>query len=126
VRFAPLRYLFPGWYAVPMGLAGLALAWHRAVPLMGDMASAMALLAGGLAAASFAVLLVATALRGWFHADAWREDRQHPVRHTFVATLPISVLLVATVAVALLGRIRWPTRSGGSAAWGSSSRPSGS
>ena len=103
MKLAPLRYLFPGWYAIPMGLAGLALAWHRAVPLMGEMAGVVSLLAGVLAAASFCVLLVATALRGWFHADAWREDRQHPVRHTFIATLPIAALLVATVAVALAG-----------------------
>jgi tellurite resistance protein len=99
----PLKYLFPGWYAIVMGLTGLALAWHRAVPLMGEMAGAAALVVGGLAAAVFAVLAVATALRGWRHADAWREDRQHPVRHTFVAALPIAVMLLATVGVALFG-----------------------
>ena len=31
----PLKFLFPGWYAIVMGLSGLALAWHRAEPLMG-------------------------------------------------------------------------------------------
>lgn len=99
----PLRYLFPGWYAIPMGLSGLALAWHRAVPLMGEMAGALALVVGGVAAASFLVLLLATAWRGWKFSDAWAEDCRHPVRHTFVATLPISALLVATVGVATLG-----------------------
>jgi tellurite resistance protein len=34
----PLKFLFPGWYAIVMGLCGLALAWHRAVPLMGEAA----------------------------------------------------------------------------------------
>lgn len=98
-----LKFLFPSWYAVPMGLAGLALAWHRATPMMGDLAGTLALGVGALTALIYVILLGATALRGWQHADAWREDRQHPVRHTFVAALPIATILVATVAVALLG-----------------------
>jgi tellurite resistance protein len=104
---SPLKYLFPGWYAIVMGLAGLSLAWQRAVPLMGDPAGIAAWLAGGAAALVFVALAVATLLRGWRHADAWREDLRHPVRHTFVATLPIAVLLLATVAVALTGPSPW-------------------
>ncbi len=100
---APLRYLYPGWYAVVMGLTGLALAWHRAEPAMGALAAGVARALAALAAVVFAVLAVATVLRALRHADAWREDRQHPVRHTFVATLPVAVMLVATVGVALLG-----------------------
>ncbi len=96
----PLKFLFPGWYATVMGLSGLSLAWHRASPLMGDAAGTASLAIGVLAAAVFVVLAVATVLRGLRHADAWREDRMHPVRHTFIATLPIGVLLLATVAVA--------------------------
>ena len=98
-----LKFLYPGWYAVVMGLAGLSLAWHRATPLMGDGAGAAALVIGALAAAVFALLLVLTVWRGLSHADAWAEDRRHPVRHTFIAALPISALLVATAAVATLG-----------------------
>ncbi len=96
-----LKYLFPGWYAVVMGLAGLSLAWHRAVPLMGEAAVVAALAIGAMAATVFFILLAATAWRGRHHAEAWAEDRRHPVRHTFVATLPISIILLATVAVAL-------------------------
>ncbi len=106
-RFAALKHFYPGWYAIVMGLAGLALAWHRAQPVMGEMAAGVALVAGGAAALVFALLAVATVLRGLHHADAWREDRLHPVRHAFVATLPISVLLLATVGVALFGPSRW-------------------
>ena len=47
-----------------MGQAGLSLAWHRAAPVMGEGADLAALLIGGLAAAEFAVLAVATLLRG--------------------------------------------------------------
>jgi len=97
----PLKFLFPGWYAVVMGLCGLALAWHRAVPLMGELAGAVALAIGALAGAVFAVLAVATVLRGQRHPEAWAEDRRHPVRHTFIATLPIAMILLATVASAL-------------------------
>jgi tellurite resistance protein len=99
----PLKFLMPGWYALVMGLAGLALAWHRAAPLMGEMAGAVALVIGAIAAAVFAALAVATVLRGQRYPEAWREDRLHPVRHTFIAALPIAVLLLATLGVALGG-----------------------
>lgn len=100
-----LKFLFPGWYAIPMGLSGLALAWYRATPLMGEMAQGFALVIGIVAALVFLVLLVATVLRWQRYPEAWAEDRKHPVRHTFIATLPIAALLVATVGVALLGPV---------------------
>ena len=100
---AQLKHLSPGWYAVVMGLCGLALAWQRARPLMGDAAGHVALLVGGLAAAVFAVLALATLLRAQHHPQAWAEDCRHPVRHTLVATLPIALILLAAVAVAELG-----------------------
>ena len=37
------------------------------------------------------------------HPDAWKDDRAHPVRHTFLATIPVSLILLATVAVGLTG-----------------------
>lgn len=98
-----LKFLLPSWYAVVMGLGGLALAWHRATPLMGDGATGAALVLGALAALVFVALAAATVLRGLRHPEAWAEDRRHPVRHAFIATLPISIILLATVAVALFG-----------------------
>lgn len=96
--FAPLRHLYPSWFACVMGLSGLSLAWHRA----GDGAAAVVSSAvGALAAASFALLLVGTLWRLMRHADAVREDWHHPVRHAFFAAFPISMILLATVAVAL-------------------------
>jgi tellurite resistance protein len=97
----PLKHLMPGWYAIVMGLSGLSLAWYRAVPVLGELAHGTALVVGLLAALVFALLALATVLRGWRHPEAWAEDRRHPVRHTFIATLPISVILLATVAVAM-------------------------
>ncbi len=99
-RGAALSFLFPGWYAVVMGLAGLSLAWYRAVPAMGDAAGAAGLVIGVLAALVFGALAVATVLRGARHPEAWSEDRRHPVRHAFVATLPVAIVLLAAVAVA--------------------------
>jgi tellurite resistance protein len=100
---ASLKFLAPGWFALPMGIAGLALAWHRAVPSMGEMATGVALVLGAIATLVFVALAAATLLRGWLHPQAWAEDRRHPVRHTFIATLPVAAILLATVAVALFG-----------------------
>lgn len=99
----PLKFLMPGWYGLVMGLAGLSLAWHRAVPLLGDLAGAVSMWIGAGAAGVFAVLAVATLIRGRRYPEAWAEDRKHPVRHTFIAALPIAVILLATVGVALAG-----------------------
>lgn len=102
----------PPWFAIVMGLSGLALAWHRAVPLMGEAAGAVAWVVAVLDAAVALALAAAFGLRAARHPEAWAEDRRHPVRHPFVAALPISLLLLATVAVALWG-VSAPAR----AAW---------
>lgn len=98
-----LKHLAPGWYAIVMGLCGLALAWHRAQPVMGTGAHGAALVLGAIAALVFAALAVATLLRGARHPEAWAEDRRHPVRHTFIAALPVAMILLATVGTALAG-----------------------
>ena len=54
-----LRHLYPGWFAIVMGLCGLSLAWHRAVPLMGEPALWIARVSGVLAAIACAILMVA-------------------------------------------------------------------
>lgn len=98
-----LKHLQPGWFAIPMGLCGLSLAWHRAQPLMGDGATAAALALGLLAAAVFVLLAAAFVLRALRHPQAWADDRRHPVRHAFIAAIPVSAILLATVLVALAG-----------------------
>jgi len=99
----PLKFLVPGWFAIVMGLCGLALAWHRAVPLMGEMAGAGALAIGGVAALACAALAVLSLLRWRRYPLTVTEDLRHPVRHAFVAAMPVSLILLATVATALLG-----------------------
>ena len=102
-RDAPLRHLMPGWFAIVMGLCGLALAWHRADPSPGGWGHGVALAVGIGAALVLVVLLAASALRVLKHPEAWAEDRRHPVRHAFIAAAPVAMILVATVGMALAG-----------------------
>ena len=99
----PLKFLAPGWFSVVMGLSGLTLAWVRAVPYAGDSALAVAWVLGISAALVMALLLALSLLRGLRHPQSLREDLQHPVRHVFVATVPVSLILLGTVAHALSG-----------------------
>lgn len=113
MQHAPLKHLGPGWYAMVMGLAGTSLAWHGAVPALGAGAATAAGAIGVLAALVFVVLVVAGLWRARRHRGAWAEDLAHPVRHVFVAALPISLLLLVTSAVAAglrspaLGALWW-------------------
>lgn len=97
---APLQHLAPGWFATVMGLAGLSLAWHAAVPVLGDAAGAAGLVLSGLALLTFLALAVASLLRLQRHPQAWADDLKHPVRHVFVAAVPVALILLVTAAVA--------------------------
>jgi tellurite resistance protein len=97
---APLKHLGPGWYTMVMGLAGLSLAWHAAVPVLGDGAGAGGVVIGALAALVFTLLAVASLWRLQRHPQAWAEDLRHPVRHVFVAAIPIALILLAASALA--------------------------
>ena len=100
---SPLKFLHPGWFSLVMGLCGLALVWHVADAVLGPMASGVSVVLGLLAAAVFGVLALASVLRWQRYPDALADDLRHPVRHAFVAALPVGLLLLVTVAVALLG-----------------------
>lgn len=116
-----LRFLGPGWFASVMGLSGLSLAWVRAEPVLGDAAVGAALVSGGLAGAAFLALAFFSVLRWLRHPEAVREDARHPVRHVFFAAIPISVILLATVVVALAGPVpaaRWLWMAGAAAQFG--------
>lgn len=95
---SPLKQLTPAWYTVVMGLAGLSLAWHAAVPAWGDGAAVGARVIGALATAVFLALVAAGIWRLRRHPEAWAADLAHPVRHVFVAAAPIALLLLVTSA----------------------------
>jgi tellurite resistance protein len=99
---SPLRYLHPGWFTLVMGWVGLSLAWWRAAPLMGGVARWVGLLAGAMAAALFVGLATVSVWRALRERDAWRDDLQHPIRHAFVAAIPVSMILLATVMAGIV------------------------
>lgn len=102
----PLKFLMPSWFVVVMGLSGLALAWHNATPLLGGLAATVAQGLGWLTAGVALVLAALSLIRWQRYPQAAREDLTHPVRHVFVAAMPISLILLATVATALTGPSR--------------------
>ena len=102
----PLKFLMPSWFVVVMGLSGLALAWHNATPLLGGLAAMVAQGLGWLTAGMTLALAVLSLTRWQRYPQAVREDLTHPVRHVFVAAMPISLILLATVATALTGPSR--------------------
>jgi len=97
----PLKFVMPSWFALVMGLCGLALAWKSAAPLLGDVAVGIALVVGVLALGVFVVVGVASLVRLQRYPEAVQEDLRHPIRHAFFAAIPISMMLLATVAHAL-------------------------
>lgn len=99
----PLKFLMPSWFSLVMGLSGLTLAWQRASGLLGPWATGVALVLGAVSALVFGVLLLASLLRWQRHPEALADDLRHPVRHAFVAALPVGALLLVAVAVALGG-----------------------
>ena len=102
-----LKHLAPNWFASVMGLAGLSLAWGRAEPILGEMAGAGALVLAAAAALLFVALAVLSWIRWQHYPEAVAGDMKHPVRHGFIATLPVSLILVATVAASLFGDALW-------------------
>lgn len=117
----PLKFLMPGWFAVVMGLAGLSLAWHRAAPVLGDLAGGISLAIAALAALVFSLLAAASLLRRQRYPDAVAEDLRHPVRHAFWAAIPISLILLVTCWVALAGpgeAARWLWRAASAVQFG--------
>lgn len=104
---SPLKQLNPAWYTVVMGLTGLSLAWHAATPAWGTGAAVLARLIGTVAALVFVVLVLAGAWRWHRHPEAWAADLTHPVRHVFMAALPVALLLLVTAAttMGLSGRL---------------------
>lgn len=88
--------MHPGWFTLVMGGTGLALAWWRAAPTMGMPAWWIGAALGLLASLVFVGVALVSLWRAWQHPAQWRADLAHPIRHAFVAAIPVSMILLAT------------------------------
>ena len=82
-----------------MGWCGLSQAWLRATDVFGDTALGLALVGSLFALFVFVLLCISCVLRLTFHPNAVAADMRHPVRHAFMATLPLSIMLRISVSV---------------------------
>jgi tellurite resistance protein len=105
--FSPVQHLGFAWFAMVMGWCGLSLAWLRAEFLWGFVAVCVSAILGVVAACVLSTLMLATVARLWWFPQAVCADLQHPVRHVFMAALPASWVLMASVAAAHWGFSWW-------------------
>ena len=91
-----IEHLSPAWFVLVMGWCGLAQTWLHAKTIFGEMAVGIGLITGAVSVLIFLLLSLACIVRLQVHPNAVQADLQHPVRHAFMATLPISMLLLAT------------------------------
>ncbi len=84
-----------------MGWCGLSQVWLRATDMFGDTALGLGLVAAVFAQFIFVLLCLACIVRLQAHPNAVAADMRHPVRHAFMATLPISILLLASLGINL-------------------------
>lgn len=85
---------FPvAWFAMVMGLGGLAIAWHKAEELMGLTWPVSPWLLG-LATLLFVVLAAVYGAKTFKHRAAVAAEWAHPVRMNFVPTISIALILL--------------------------------
>jgi tellurite resistance protein len=96
-----LEHLSPVWFVPVMGWCGLAQAWLRASDLGEGLTTVLATLTGSIALGIFVVVSVLSLVRWSKYPSAVAIDIQHPVRHPFLATIPISIMLLASLGVAM-------------------------
>ena len=101
-----LARLQPGLFGISFGLLGLAGAWLKMQPLIGETARAVfvVLLTVGTAVLTILFLLwLAKAVR---HFDLVRREWLHPVHGPLLALLPVSTLLAVTLLAPYQGDAR--------------------
>ena len=84
-----------------MGTTGLALAWRQAQASLGEAALWVAAGLGAFAALGFAVLLLLSVWRLARWPQSLRTEWMHPVRYVFLAAPSASMILLATLGLAL-------------------------
>ena len=102
---ANIEHMAPSWFALVMGWCGLAQAWLRSDDILGSQALSVAIACGIFAVFVFGLLCIASVVRLSVHGRAVAADMRHPVRHAFMATLPISIMLLASLGISLLWHV---------------------
>jgi len=112
-----LEHLSPVWFVPVMGWCGLAQAWLRASDSGEGLTTLLATLAGTVALAIFLVVSTLSLVRWSKYPSAVAMDIQHPVRHPFLATIPISIMLLASLGVAIFWNASESLNNGLRLAW---------
>jgi tellurite resistance protein len=106
IREPRLKFFPVSFFAMVMGLTGLAIAWHKAEELFGlRLHLAEAVLA--LAVAAFAVLAALYLHKLIRYREAVAKELAHPIQLNFFPTISISLILLAIATVG-----RWPGAAG--------------
>jgi tellurite resistance protein len=98
---ASLEHLTPTWFVLVLGWCGLSLAWLRATDILGEQALGLGLVAALMGVLIFVTLCIACVWRLHAHPEAVLADMRHPIRHAYMAALPISMILMANIGVQL-------------------------
>ena len=116
-----LEHLSPVWFVPAMGWCGMAQAWLRASDTDGGLTSLLATIAGAVALVIFLVVSLLSLVRWSKYPSAVAMDMQHPVRHPFLATIPISVMLLAGMGVAMFWNVSENLNTGLRVLWAAGS-----
>ena len=112
-----LEHLSPIWLVPVMGWCGLAQAWLQAPGSSESAATSLTTAAGSVALVIFLVVSVLSLVRWSKYPSAVAMDMQHPVRHPFLATIPISIMLLASLGVAMFWNASESLNTGLRFAW---------
>jgi tellurite resistance protein len=102
--WSALEHLSFAWFVPVMGWTGLGLSWSRAIDGLGEPAYVVATVCASLASGMLALVLLAMLWRAQAHSTAYFADLRHPIKHTFVAALPIGMVLLAALWIGLTHR----------------------
>jgi tellurite resistance protein len=101
-----LARLQPGLFGISLGTLGLAGAWLRMQPLVGEAARVAALALLAIGAGVLGVLFVLWLAKVVRHFDVVRQEWAHPVQGPLLALLPVSTLLAITLLAPYEGDAR--------------------
>ncbi len=97
-----LARLQPGFFAIPLGLMGLASTWQRLVPLGITIGNPVSFYLFATALGLFALLLLLWLAKLARHTAIARHEWQHPVQGALLALIPLNVLLAVAIVAPIV------------------------